>query len=253
MALHGFERVGLPCVETETRGGEGPVRPGQAIRSESDTDKRAAAIVCLLSPSRGRLQRSCRFGPVPAARDDGTRPDRSTWWSVDEWTEGRTLAELISREEIPAEAMPRIMRNLAEGLRLLHEAGIIYREMSTQSIIVTDVDKGSVVLTDFELGKLLDGSPTVRGSGPGNPYRAEEVDGKKLTETDTHVDWYSWGRILLHVVTGGLPPKNQEGPCLEQAELPEQVKKIVAKCLSPDPPARPRQADEVLKGISGWR
>ena len=180
-------------------------------------------------------------------------PDRSTWWSVDEWTEGRTLTESIDRGEIPAEAVPQMMRNLAEGLRLLHEAGIIYREMSTRSIIVTDVDKGSVVLTDFELGKLLDGSPTVRGSGPGNPYQAKEVEGKKLTKTDTHVDWYSWGRILLHAATGGLPTKNKEGPCLEQAELPEQVKKIVAKCLSPNPPARPRQADEVLKGISGWR
>ena len=180
-------------------------------------------------------------------------PERKTWWCLDKWTPGRTLAELICRKGIPQGAAPRIMRNVAKGLKALHEAGVIYREMTTESIILVDPKKGSVVLTDFELGKMLDGSPTVRGSGPGNPYQAKEVDGKKLTKTDTHVDWYSWGRILLHAATGGLPPKNKEGPCLEQAELPEQVKKIVAKCLSPNPPARPRQADEVLKGISGWR
>ena len=86
-----------------------------------------------------------------------------------------------------------------------------------------------------------------------NPYQAKEVEGKTLTKDDTHVDWYSWGRVLLHVVTGGLPPKNQEGPCLQQAELPDRVKKIVAKCLSADPLARPRRADEVLKGIRWWR
>ncbi len=180
-------------------------------------------------------------------------PDGRTWWCLDKWTPGRTLAELIYSGGIPTLAAPGIMRNVAEGLKALHGAGIIYREMTAESIIVVDVEQGSVVLTDFELGKLLDGSPTVRGSGPGNPYQAKEVGGKTLTERDTHVDWYSWGRILLHVVTGGLPPKGQEGPCLEHAELPDRVKKIATRCLSPDPPARPRRADEVLKSIRWWR
>ena len=145
------------------------------------------------------------------------------------------------------------MRNLAKGFKALHEAGIIYREMTAESVIVADVGQGTVVLTDFELGKLLHGSPTVRGSKAGNPYQAKEVEGKTLTKRDTHVDWYSWGRILLHVVTGGLPPKGQESPCLEQAELPDRVRRIAARCLSPDPPARPRLAAEVLGGIRWWR
>jgi len=180
-------------------------------------------------------------------------PDGKSWWCLDQWTEGTMLRDLVFRGGVPQAAAPAIMKNIANGLKALHEAGVIYREMSTESIIVVDVEQGSVVLTDFELGKLLDGSPTVRGSGPGNPYQAMEVDGKTLTNDDTHVDWYSWGRILLHVVTGGIPPKGQEGPCVEQAELPDRVKKIVAQCLSPEPRTRPRQADEVLKGIRWWR
>ena len=179
--------------------------------------------------------------------------DGKTWWCLDRWTPGKTLAELIYRGGISREAAPVIMRNITNGLKSLHDAGVIYREMTTESIIVVDVEQGSVVLTDFELGKLLDGSPTVRGSGPGNPYRAKEAGDKTLTDRDGHVDWYSWARILVHVVTGGLPPQNQEGPCLEQADLPDCVKKMVAQCLSADPRARPRRADEILKSIQSWR
>lgn len=178
---------------------------------------------------------------------------RVAWWSVDEWTDGVPLADLIYHDRVPAQASAAIMRNLAEALQLLHSAGIICRELSTQSVIVTEPSEGAVVVTDFELGKLLDGSPTVRGDGPGNPFRAKEVDGKTLTKDDTHVDWYSWGRILLHVVTGGLPRQGWEGPCLQQAELPDQVLKITARCLSPDPRVRPRRADEILKSIRKWK
>jgi serine/threonine protein kinase len=180
-------------------------------------------------------------------------PEGKIWWCLDRWTPGKTLAELVYRGGIPKGAAPGVMRSIAKGLGALHEAGVIYREMTTESVIVVDAERGSVVLTDFELGKLLDGSPTVRGSRPGNPYQALEVEGRKLTKDDTHVDWYSWGRILLHVVTGGLPPKGQEGPCIEQAELPDRVTKIVAKCLSPEPRSRPRMAKEVLRGIQWWR
>ena len=180
-------------------------------------------------------------------------PDGKSWWCLDRWTPGEPLDELIYREGVPKAVQPKIMRDIAKGLAALHKAGVIYREMSTRSIIVVDADKGNVVLTDFELGKMLDSSPTVRGQGPGNPYQAPEVEGKTLTEKDTHVDWYGWARILLHVTTGGLPPKGQEGPCIEQADLPDRVRKIVAKCLSPEPRARPRTAKGVLRAIQWWR
>jgi len=180
-------------------------------------------------------------------------PDGKTWWCLDRWTPGEPLDQLIYRGGLPKAAQPRIMRDIAKGLAALHKVGVIYREMSAQSIIVVDADKGNVVLTDFELGKMLDNSPTVRGQGPGNPYQAPEVEGKTLTEKDTHVDWYGWARITLHVTTGGLPPKGQEGPCVEQADLPDRVKKIVAKCLSPEPRSRPGAAKEVLRAIQWWR
>ena len=181
-------------------------------------------------------------------------PDGKTWWCVDRVDTGQDACGVDLPRRRPQGGGARIMRNIAKGLKALHDAGVIYREMTTESIIVVDVEQGSVVLTDFELGKLLDGSPTVRGSGPGNPYRAKEVGGqdaheaRRATWTGTVGDasWCTSSRV-------GCRLRDQEGPCLEQADLPDRVKKIVARCLSPDPRARPRRADEVLKSIRSWR
>ena len=103
------------------------------------------------------------------------------------------------------------------------------------------------------MGKLFDGSPTVSRDWPGNPYQAPEVADKSLRKEDTHVDLYSWARILVHAVTGCLPPKGQEGPSLDKITLSNRVRRIAMQCLAPDPADRPRRADHVLKAIRWWR
>ena len=184
-----------------------------------------------------------------------TVPDlkEDTWWSLDEWMSGDDLALILDGDPNSVASLPRIMKNIVEGLRVLHEVGVIYRELSPSTVIVTDRASGSVVLTDFELGKLLDGNPTVSGDWPENPYRAPEVDGKELSKRDFHVDLYSWGRIVVHATCGKLPPRGEEASCLDNSKLTPKIRKIAMACLDDDPSRRPQSAAEVLKAISRWR
>ena len=126
---------------------------------------------------------------TPAPKGDG-------YWVIDEFTPGKTLSEMLPHAPIDPKLLPGLMRQVVEGLGALHQVQVIRRELSPEFIIVND--DGSVVLTDFELGKLLDSKPTVSSNWPASPYRAPEIGGRRLTEDDTHVDFYSWGRILLH-------------------------------------------------------
>lgn len=98
------------------------------------------------------------------------------------------------------------MREIAIGLKALHNEGIILRELRPTTILLRE-GTGTVLLTDFELAKLSDGRPTVsRDRWPRNPYRANEVGAPTI---DTTVDLYSWGRILVRAVCGKpLPPMN---------------------------------------------
>jgi serine/threonine protein kinase len=178
-------------------------------------------------------------------------PSGQSWWVVDEWTPGRSLAEVLLRGKLERAVLARVMREIAEGLKALHAAGIIRRELSPRFVLLRETD-GSVLLTDFELGKLFDGSPTVSADWPGDPYRAPEIGDEPLTEQDQHVDLYSWGRVLVHAASGGLPPMRQEGACLDATGLPPRVREIALRCLAPEAKDRPRTADEVLKAIRYW-
>lgn len=181
---------------------------------------------------------------TPAPKGDG-------YWVIDEFTPGKTLSEMLPHAPIDPKLLPDLMRQVVEGLGALHQVQVIRRELSPEFIIVND--DGSVMLTDFELGKLLDSKPTVSSNWPASPYRAPEIGGRRLTEDDTHVDFYSWGRILLHAASGGLPSKGKETGEIESAAIPPRVRNILKRCLSLDPDQRPRQAKEVLQTLRGWK
>jgi serine/threonine protein kinase len=178
-------------------------------------------------------------------------PQRQAWWVVDEWTPGRTFDDALRHKDFPVKNIPRIMREIADGLKALHDVEIIRRELSPRFIILRESDN-AVVLTDFELGKLFDGSPTARTEFPCDPYRAPEGGGE-LTLADRNVDLYSWGRICVHAVTGREPPKpGKEEPELQQAKLPSKVQKIILRCVSLKAEKRPQSVEEVQKAISDW-
>lgn len=179
-------------------------------------------------------------------------PQRDAYWVVDEWTPGRVLLDLLYKRELPAEKIPRMMWELAEGLKALHDVRIIRRELSPKFIVLQNPD-GAVLLTDFELGKLLDEAPTVRGEFPYDPYRAPEAGGGPLQFADRHVDFYSWGRILVHAASGQLPPAGEDERVLEKVKLPPKVRELVLRCVSLDAAKRPPCAEEVLKALRGWK
>ena len=209
------------------------------------------ADICRMLAEECRQNGGIRLFPthvttIPDAHDD-------TWWSIDEWSTGEDLGVLLETSVDLAECVAPTMKNVIEGLRILHQVGVIYRELSPSTVIVTDQTAGEIVLTDFELGKLLDGSPTVSDDWPASPYRASEAEDKELTPSDLHVDLYSWARMVTRAVCGGLPERGEEASWLDAAKLPPKTRDIVKRCLNDDPRKRPQSADEVARAIRHWR
>ena len=86
------------------------------------------------------------------------------WWVIDYWIDGTLLSDVLASERLLLPEMVRIGRELAEGLKLLHDSGIVRRGLDPKHILLRNPDR-SVVLTDFELAKLLVGAPTVAKGG----------------------------------------------------------------------------------------
>lgn len=180
------------------------------------------------------------FGTFP-------EPDSQAWWAVDEWIAGETLQARLKAGRLIDADLARIAVDILLGLQALHRAGIIRRELSPVSILISE--KGRTVLTDFELAKLLDGSPSVSRDWPDDPYRAPEVGGGEVNHS---ADIYSFGRILIHAALGELPGRGTEPKCLPRSALPPAVRELALRSVDPRRSKRPQSVSEMLPVIQAW-
>ena len=183
--------------------------------------------------------------------NQGSFPDSSWdhWWVIDYWIDGIFLSDVLAIERFPLPEIVRIGRELAEGLKLLHDNGIVRRGLDPKHILLRTPDR-SVVLTDFELAKLLDGAPTVAKGWPPDLYRAPELgDG----EAAISVDIYSWGRIMTYMALGVLPVAGREKKSLHGSDLPESLIDLLVRCVGDSPQRRPSTMQNVLDALSATK
>jgi serine/threonine protein kinase len=179
---------------------------------------------------------------VPAAAGDG-------WWVIDRWIDGRSLHDLISEGSVPSEKLPQLMKDILEGLSVLHSHSIILRELNPECVLLPAKWQPAVI-TDFEMAKLHGGAPTVRPKyWPSGPFRAPELESDQVTPA---TDIFSWAAILLYAATGVKPDDSNWRRAIATADLPSAVVEIVQQCLSSLPSGRPKDCDAVRKAISKW-
>jgi len=175
--------------------------------------------------------------------------DRQRFWVIDRWFDGITLAEKLRYGPLPSRLLPQVMRQIVEGLQVLHAHGIIRRELSPEYISLIEPD-ADVLLTELELAKLLEGVISVSTTWEEDPYRAPEAE---AVELEPNVDFYSWAQILVHAVTGRVPPTPADPKLLTKVNLPQSVCSIAQRCLSPSHQWRPHSADEILLALADWK
>ena len=216
------------------------------VQRLSDREKKRLTDVLL---RHAQVCRKFRGSPhIPINLNVFAEQDGQTWWAVDEWIEGHSVQEMLQVGPLLRDDLANVMTQVAEGLKALHQAVIVRRDLAPWNILVRVADR-MVVLTDFEMSKLFDGSPTVAGKWLENPYRAPEICAE--VPADGRADLYSWARVLVHAATGELPQHGQEKAALDAAALPATVRGIVERCLAPLD-LRPRTIDEVLAALESW-
>jgi serine/threonine protein kinase len=194
-------------------------------------------------------RRMARHPQIPTLHGTFGVPQGDKWWVVEEYVPGETLDARLRTGPLSKKLLPKVMRQIAEGLAALHAAEIVRRELAPRFVILRESDE-SVVLTDFELGKLLDGSPTVSKEWDVDPYRAPEIVHDEL---HVQADVYSWGRVLLHAASGKLPEQGREKDAWDETKLPPGIVVLGRACVEISWRARPQSMKEILAAIRRWR
>jgi eukaryotic-like serine/threonine-protein kinase len=192
-----------------------------------------------------------------------------------EYLEGITLYEKIQRDgPVPWKEALNIALQICEGLQLIHEQGIIHRDLKTGNIMLCkQADATRVVLMDFGLARDFrpDAQQNGRSSATekagrslppmimGTPeYMAPEQFEAKPVSPAT--DIYALGIILYELVTGLRPyaadtpvaaairrAKHPLPPSSLQTNIPRQCDRIIERCLEYDPEKRFQSAKEVMQ------
>ena len=199
-----------------------------------------------------KLARRVRHPNVCGIHEYGE--DRDLRYISMELIEGTDLKQIVqSSGALSPEEAYEVAIQLAEGLRAIHEVGIIHRDLKTANVMRDG--RGRVRLMDFGIAKQLGVEATAGATGTGHILGTPEYMSPEQARSqplDPRTDIYALGIVIFEIFTGRVPFHGdtpvatllkhlQDPPPLDAREgegIPAPLVMVLRKALAKDPADR---------------
>ncbi len=183
-----------------------------------------------------------------------------------QYIEGVTL-DHVDAKQLTLREKVSIMKEAAEGLQAAHQTGIIHRDIKPANIMIQKKEDGSwyPVLMDFGLAREPNDEGITRtGLIVGTPsYMAPEQATMDSEHLDRRTDIYSLGATMYNLFAGRAPfsgttpleiirqvnEKDPEPLRRLNPEVPEDLERVVMKCLEKQRERRYATAQELSQDL----
>jgi serine/threonine protein kinase len=175
---------------------------------------------------------------------------------VYELLEGEDLGSLLEREgTLPIGRAARLARQLTQGLRTAHEAGVVHRDLKPENVMIIRGSDGSeqVKVLDFGIAKVAQDEKLTRtGAVLGTPAYMAPEQARGGSEIDQRCDVYALGAILYRALTGRAAFSGEDAgrtltsviwdepqrPKTLRRDLPDGLELVIQRAMAKDPDAR---------------
>ncbi|MCC8013755.1 MAG: serine/threonine-protein kinase [Eubacterium sp.] len=184
--------------------------------------------------------------------------ENNTAYIVMEYLDGISLKDYIAQNgKMPADTALIIINDLLEGVKAVHEKGIVHRDLAPDNIILTN--DGLVKILDFGSARFSSDNNEKTLSAFIKPgYAAPEQYASKGNQGGW-TDLYGLGATLYYMVTGVKPVDSSdrlakdtlERPSQMGIDLPVEMDKSIMKAMALQVEMRFKTADEFLAALAG--
>jgi serine/threonine protein kinase len=275
------KKLGRYRIERELgRGGMGVVYLAEDENTGRQIALKTTSVAGLGGAEKSRNQRRQRFvrevqaltqvnhDNVVHVIDAGEADDPDLGWLLFysmEYVEGETLAQLVQRRgALDPGAAAAVCMQVAAGLGAAHRAGIVHRDVKPANIFISF--DGRALIGDFGICKIEGQTQITRRDqlvGTPNYLAPEQILGDPVSPA---TDVFALGALFYvitmnrplrsHVDAAALLASAQSNDCrdrmLSERSVPENVRKVIARCLEREPKKRWPDGQHLADALSDF-
>lgn len=218
--------------------------------------------------AEARMLRRISDDRVVRVHDIGKLEDGRPYFVMD-YADGGTVADVLKQGLDPVTALT-IGAEAARGLQVLHDHGVVHRDVKPGNLLLTSRRDGSpaprVLIADLGMAKALAESSGLTVTAGTPAYMAPE-QAHGMGGFDQRADVYAVAAVTYTLLTGRPPFAHESGlasiatrspalaapPLPSELNLPRDVDRVLAASLAHDPARRPASAAQLAHHLEALR